>query len=60
MRHALGFYRALIITGLYVYEVKDTSPKELSITTFTLALKHYITTHPILSTALHGDQTEVP
>jgi hypothetical protein len=60
MRHALRFYRALIITGLYVQDVKDTSPEGLNITTFTPALKHYIATYPILSTAIHREQTEAP
>ncbi|CAG7928398.1 unnamed protein product [Penicillium olsonii] len=60
MRHALGFYGALTMTGLY--SVHDTAhafdPANLD--HFVPALKHCIATHPILSAAIQGHTTESP
>lgn len=59
MRHALGFYRALIISG--VYTLHDTYPFDASnLANFIPALKYCIATHPILSAAIQGENTENP
>ncbi|KAJ5987288.1 alcohol acetyltransferase [Penicillium sp. IBT 35674x] len=59
MRHALGFYRALTISGLYT--LHDTDPFDASnLGNFVPALKYCIATHPILSAAIHGENTENP
>ncbi|KAJ5554026.1 hypothetical protein N7513_003985 [Penicillium frequentans] len=59
MRHALGFYRALIISGLYT--LHDTDPFDASnLGNFIPALKYCIATHPILSAAIQGENTENP
>ncbi|KAF2146417.1 uncharacterized protein K452DRAFT_65483 [Aplosporella prunicola CBS 121167] len=55
IRHALGFYRALIITGLY-----STHDKVNGIETFIPAVKHCLSTHSILSAAIKGHDTEEP
>ncbi|GME26897.1 alcohol acetyltransferase [Neofusicoccum parvum] len=57
MRHALGYYRALIIAGRYTMPPGfDFSAKE----SFFPALKHCISTHPMLSAAIRGELTEAP
>ena len=60
MRHALGYYRAVIVTGLYVQQLQSDSPGELDIETFIPALKHCIAAQPILSAAIRGEGTESP
>jgi hypothetical protein len=60
MRHALGHYRALIITGLYVQQLKDDTTDGIKINTFIPALKYCIAAHPILSAAIRGEETEAP
>ncbi|EKG11923.1 Alcohol acetyltransferase [Macrophomina phaseolina MS6] len=56
MRHVLGYYRALILTGRYSmpngFELKKES--------FYPSLKHCISSHPMLSTAIKDEQTEAP
>ncbi|KAK7701429.1 Alcohol acetyltransferase [Botryosphaeria dothidea] len=56
MRHALGYYRALIVTGRYTMPNGFSFNKE----SFYPALKHCISTHPMLSAAIKGEQTEAP
>ena len=60
MRHALGFYRALIITGLYIQDSEEASSSKIGIDTFIPALKQCIDVHPILSAAISGEATEAP
>lgn len=60
MRHALGYYRAVIVTGRYVQQLKGESPEEIGIDTVIPALKHCIATHPILSAGIRGEGTEAP
>ncbi|KAL4963108.1 uncharacterized protein BDV14DRAFT_94317 [Aspergillus stella-maris] len=62
-RHSLGFYRALTMTGLYTLENNDTYANAFDATTaesYFPALKWYIDKHPILSTAIAGQDTENP
>lgn len=62
MRHALGLYRALIITGLYTVQIRpgdedvDMSDSSLYIP----ALKWCIAAHPILSAAIQEEGSEAP
>ena len=60
MRHALGHYRAVIVTGRYVQQLKGDSSEVTGIDTFIPALKHCIATHPVLSAAIRGEGTEAP
>jgi hypothetical protein len=60
MRYALGYYRAVIVAGLYVQQLQSGSSGEFSIETFIPALKYCIAAHPILSAAIHGEGTESP
>ena len=60
MRHALGYYRAVIVTGLYIQQSHSGSAGELGVETFIPALKHCIATHPVLSAAIRGEGTESP
>ncbi|KAL2845670.1 hypothetical protein BJY01DRAFT_180545 [Aspergillus pseudoustus] len=65
-RHALGFYRALILAGLYTFsqEVTSTSGSAdvdvTDINTYIPALKHCIAKHPILSAGIRGQDGEEP
>ncbi|KAL3444644.1 hypothetical protein BJX65DRAFT_310645 [Aspergillus insuetus] len=72
-RHALGFYRALILAGLYTFTPRqETAPTSASDflsadnadvkdpTTYIPALKHCIATHPILSAGIRGQDGEEP
>ncbi|KAJ5757619.1 alcohol acetyltransferase [Penicillium nucicola] len=59
MRHALGFYNALTLTGLYT--LSDAGSFDANnLNNFIPALKHCIATHPILSAAIEGQNTENP
>ncbi|KAF1356854.1 alcohol acetyltransferase [Delphinella strobiligena] len=56
VRQALDYYRTLIVGGIYVsngnsYPLQDTLIK---------ALKHCVSTHPILSAVIADEETEVP
>ncbi|OQD86568.1 hypothetical protein PENANT_c007G09139 [Penicillium antarcticum] len=59
MRHALGFYNALTLTGLYTIPHTD-SLNANNLDKFIPALKHCIAVHPFLSTAIKGENTENP
>ncbi|KAL5360793.1 hypothetical protein BJX96DRAFT_175631 [Aspergillus floccosus] len=59
MRHALGWYRSLVISGLYTLE-DDTAFDTTSISSYLPAVKRCIDSHPILSTAIEGESTEAP
>ncbi|OJD33870.1 alcohol acetyltransferase [Diplodia corticola] len=57
MRHALGYYRGLVVAGRY------TAPEGFPLgakESFYPALKHCISTHPMLSAAIKGELTEAP
>ncbi|KAJ5081138.1 alcohol acetyltransferase [Penicillium angulare] len=58
IRHELGFYHALTLTGLYALHDTDRSFDAEAIDYFIPALKHCIATHPILSAAIQGENTE--
>ncbi|KAJ5273658.1 hypothetical protein N7478_008783 [Penicillium angulare] len=58
IRHELGFYHALTLAGLYVLHDTDRSFDGQGIDYFIPALKHCIATHPILSAAIQGKNTE--
>ncbi|KAJ6014316.1 alcohol acetyltransferase [Penicillium herquei] len=59
VRHSLGFYRALILNGLYT--LHDTDPFDVKDSTYFFpALKHCIAVHPILSAAVQDEDTETP
>jgi hypothetical protein len=60
MRHALGFYRTLIIAGLYTQQPGDRSFHPTSIESYFPALKSCIAAHPILSAAIKGESSEAP
>ena len=60
MRHALGFYRALIMTGLYTVDQSDNDFNTSSIGSYIPALKWCIAAHPILSAAIRGENSEIP
>jgi hypothetical protein len=60
MRHALGFYRTLIIAGLYTQQQGDRSFNPTSIESYFPALKSCIAAHPILSAAIKGESSEAP
>jgi hypothetical protein len=60
MRHALGFYHALTITGLYALPDTDSSFDATNLDNFIPAMKHCIATHPILSVVIQGESTENP
>ncbi|KAL1637002.1 Alcohol acetyltransferase [Diplodia intermedia] len=57
MRHALGYYRGLIVAGRYT--APDGFPVHAK-ESFYPALKHCISTHPMLSAAIKGELTESP
>ncbi|KAB2574506.1 hypothetical protein DBV05_g6891 [Lasiodiplodia theobromae] len=57
MRHALGYYRGLIVAGRYT--IPDGFPLAAK-EPFYPALKHCISTHPMLSAAIRGELTETP
>ncbi|KAL4875040.1 hypothetical protein BJY04DRAFT_224429 [Aspergillus karnatakaensis] len=72
-RHALDFYRCLIVGGLYTFTSTSTSPLEpptgkvrdsacdlRDAKTYIPALKHCINTHPSLATAVQDAETEKP
>ncbi|KAL4939407.1 hypothetical protein BDV06DRAFT_199024 [Aspergillus oleicola] len=62
-RHSLGFYRTLTMTGLYTLDNSDTDIDsfDVSIAEFYFpALKWCIDKHPILSTAIVGQDGEEP
>lgn len=59
MRHALGWYRAVIITGLYTV-AKDSSFDTHSIASYVPALKWCIESHPFLSATIEGLDGESP
>ncbi|KAJ5640846.1 alcohol acetyltransferase [Penicillium herquei] len=59
VRHSLGFYRALILNGLYT--LHDTEPFDVKDASYFIpALKHCIAVHPILSAAVQDQDTETP
>ncbi|KAJ5729663.1 alcohol acetyltransferase [Penicillium malachiteum] len=59
VRHSLGFYRALILNGLYT--LHDTDPFDVKDPSYFIpALKHCIAVHPILSAAVQDEHTETP
>lgn len=60
MRHALGFYRALTLTGLYTLHNTESSFDASNLANFFPTLKHCIATHPTLGAAIHGEDTENP
>ncbi|KAJ6109346.1 alcohol acetyltransferase [Penicillium sp. IBT 16267x] len=60
MRHALGFYRALTLSGLYTLHDTDNSFDASNLGYFIPALKYCIAAHPILGAAIHGETTESP
>lgn len=55
-RHALGFYRALIISGIYT--VSESTSTETAFQSFGNTLRHCVAVHPILSAAIAGEETE--
>ncbi|KAL0254275.1 Alcohol acetyltransferase [Diplodia seriata] len=57
MRHTLGYYRGLIVAGRYT--TPDGFPVHAK-ESFYPALKHCISTHPMLSAAIKGELTESP
>ncbi|KAL4791859.1 hypothetical protein BDV19DRAFT_392640 [Aspergillus venezuelensis] len=62
-RHSLGFYRALTMTGLYTFGGNNTDTDLFDATaaeSYFPALKWCIDKHPILSTAIVGQDTEEP
>ncbi|KAL3458612.1 hypothetical protein BJX64DRAFT_220224 [Aspergillus heterothallicus] len=67
-RHALGFYRALIIGGLYTFPQEagsgihaDTELLDIAdFNTYIPALKHCIAKHPVLSAGIRGQDGEEP
>ncbi|KAL2812490.1 hypothetical protein BJX63DRAFT_432573 [Aspergillus granulosus] len=70
-RHSLGFYRALIVAGLYTFspdlgpgpDSSTDSTIDIDITdinTYIPALKHSLAAHPILSTGIRGQDGEEP
>ncbi|KAE8391095.1 alcohol acetyltransferase [Aspergillus alliaceus] len=59
MRHALGWYRSLVISGLYTLE-KGTAFDATTVSSYLPALKWCIESHPILSAAIEGDSSETP
>ncbi|KAF5859132.1 hypothetical protein ETB97_003273 [Aspergillus alliaceus] len=59
MRHALGWYRSLVISGLYTLE-KGTTFDATTVSSYLPALKWCIESHPILSAAIEGDSSETP
>ncbi|KAL3472151.1 alcohol acetyltransferase [Aspergillus californicus] len=61
-RHALGFYNALIMAGLYNFDLEDAenSFDVASADSYTPALKYCIAKHPILATGIIGEETESP
>ena len=60
MRHALGFYGAVTLTGLYSVSDSVYSFDPSNLEHFVPALKHCIAAHPILSAAIQGQTTESP
>ncbi|KAL4932038.1 uncharacterized protein BDV17DRAFT_288129 [Aspergillus undulatus] len=61
-RHALGFYRALTMTGLYTLDI-DTNTDPFDLTnpeSYFPAMKWCIAAHPILSSAITDQDTENP
>ena len=60
IRHGLGFYRALILTGFYTQRTVDGLFDASNADYFIPALKHCIAVHPILSAAIQGEDTEDP
>lgn len=60
MRHALGFYGALTLTGLYSISDSVNTFDPSNFEHFVPALKHCIAAHPILSAAIQGQATETP
>ncbi|KAJ5658544.1 alcohol acetyltransferase [Penicillium longicatenatum] len=60
MRHALGFYGALTLSGLYTLHHPGNSFDASNIGNFIPALKYCIAAHPILAAAIHGEDTETP
>lgn len=60
IRHGLGFYRALILTGLYTQRNGNSSFDPTNFEHFIPALKHCIAVHPILSATIQGEDTEDP
>ncbi|KAF9888231.1 hypothetical protein FE257_009226 [Aspergillus nanangensis] len=59
MRHALGWYRALIVTGLYTIK-KSAQLDTTSINSYIPALKKCIHTHPMLNTTIENEGSEAP
>ncbi|KAI4720589.1 hypothetical protein E4T48_03151 [Aureobasidium sp. EXF-10727] len=58
VRQALGYYRTLVVGGIYTLD-KSSSDRSLQ-STLIKALKHCIASHPILSACIHGEETEAP
>lgn len=59
VRLALGWYRALVMTGLYTAD-KNSDFDPLNVASYVPALKRCVDDHPILSVAIHGLHTETP
>ncbi|KAH0360815.1 hypothetical protein KCU65_g9154, partial [Aureobasidium melanogenum] len=57
-RQSLGYYRTLAIGGIYT--LKQDTNDQISQQTFVPALKHCVTTHPLLSAVIEGQDTESP
>ncbi|KAH0373295.1 hypothetical protein KCU65_g626, partial [Aureobasidium melanogenum] len=58
VRQALGYYRTLVVGGVYTLD-KSSSDFPLQ-STLVKALKHCIAVHPILSACIIGQETEAP
>ncbi|KAH8698960.1 alcohol acetyltransferase [Talaromyces proteolyticus] len=59
VRHALGWYHSIVISGLYNVESEVTFDTT-SISSYIPALKWCIEAHPILSAVIHGEDSEYP
>ncbi|KAG9558650.1 hypothetical protein KCU77_g15270, partial [Aureobasidium melanogenum] len=58
VRQALGYYRTLVVGGIYIL---DNSLSNFSLQSdLVKALKHCIALHPILSACIVGQETEAP
>ncbi|KAI4766985.1 hypothetical protein E4T52_13033 [Aureobasidium sp. EXF-3400] len=58
VRQALGYYRTLVVGGIYTIDKLSTN---LSLeSSFIKGLKHCVASHPILSACIVGEETETP